>query len=132
MAAVLGSRIEPMRDLRPEEDDPLPEASDGRLMEYGLCHVDVEPDPLFDGLPARLDVAQFHNLMLSTLGADLVNLGQSDECPVQALRHRRRPLYGVQFHPEYATDEYPHGRKVLENFFRIARASSSDNRRMSE
>ena len=66
-------------------------------------------------------VQQFHRSEIKTLGRDLVLLAGTDECPVQAFVHRRRPLYGVQFHPEEATADYPDGLRILRNFFRIAR-----------
>ena len=35
-------------------------------------------------------------------------------------KHRDRVLYGTQFHPEAWQEEYPHGRQILLNFFRLA------------
>ena len=32
------------------------------------------------------------------------------------MRHRTRPLYGVQFHPEKYDLPFLHGKRVLENF----------------
>lgn len=36
------------------------------------------------------------------------------------MKHGGRPLYGTQFHPESWQDEYPRGRPILLNFFRLA------------
>ena len=122
MAVVLGAKINYMRKLRDGEEDVMPEASGGRKMEYGLCQVNTVTDHfLFRGLPKQLDVAQFHSLELTALGTELELLAESDECPIQGWAHKERPIYGVQFLPEYATEEYAHGRKVLENFFDHAR-----------
>jgi len=38
-----------------------------------------------------------------------------------AMKHRRHPIYGVQFHPESIGTS--HGRQLLENFLRIAHAT---------
>lgn len=38
----------------------------------------------------------------------------SDSCPVEAIRHPRLPLFGVQFHPERSGEN---GRRLFENFF---------------
>lgn len=50
-------------------------------------------------------------------------LAATGECPVQAIKHRERLLYGTQFHAEAYDDAHPHGRAILENFFRLAGAS---------
>ena len=47
-------------------------------------------------------------------------LASNDCCRLQAMGHLRRPLYGVQFHPELYTDYYPDGRQILRNFFAMA------------
>ena len=36
--------------------------------------------------------------------------------PAQAMAHRTRPILGVQFHPERATNKHPAGRQVLKAF----------------
>jgi GMP synthase (glutamine-hydrolysing) len=41
-------------------------------------------------------------------------LAETDTCPYAAVKHRRLPIYGLQFHPEVT--HTPEGRKVLENF----------------
>jgi hypothetical protein len=47
-------------------------------------------------------------------------LGCAGFAGIEAMRHRTRPLYGVQFHPERYTDDHPDGRAILANFFRLA------------
>jgi GMP synthase (glutamine-hydrolysing) len=54
------------------------------------------------------------------LPAELELLASSKECKVQMIKHRDRPLYGTQFHPEIYDDEHPHGKTLLQNFFRLA------------
>jgi anthranilate/para-aminobenzoate synthase component II len=38
---------------------------------------------------------------------------------VQAMRHRRKPIYGTQFHAENWPPAYRHGETLMRNFFRI-------------
>jgi anthranilate/para-aminobenzoate synthase component II len=39
---------------------------------------------------------------------------------VQAVKHKTRPVYGTQFHPEIWDDAHPDGKRLLQDFFRIA------------
>jgi GMP synthase (glutamine-hydrolysing) len=51
-------------------------------------------------------------------------LASSDNTPVAAFRHRSRPVYGVQFHPEVA--HTPRGAEIISNFlFGVCRAEPS-------
>ena len=43
----------------------------------------------------------------------------NETCPIQAMEHTGRPLFGVQFHPELFDDEHPNGRQILKNFLEI-------------
>ena len=57
---------------------------------------------LFAGLPNPLKVARYHSLVVepSGLPPELVATAQSEEGEIMALRHRRHPVIGLQFHPE--------------------------------
>ena len=112
---------EPMRKLEPGEPDWDPAYHPGWFVESGIQPVQItEADPLFAGLPETIYVPQAHYCEIKQLPQDFVLLATNENCRIQAMRHRQRPIYGVQFHPEAYTDEYPHGRQVLENFFGMA------------
>lgn len=57
---------------------------------------------LFAGLPEPLEVMRYHSLVADreTLPACLRITAWTDEKLVMGVRHRKWPLYGVQFHPE--------------------------------
>jgi GMP synthase (glutamine-hydrolysing) len=121
LGVVYGAPPAPMGPLGPGEVDPRPELAPGMRKEWGPCPVRiVADDPLFAGVGQRAVVEQRHFWELKTVPAGFVRLAGSDACPVQAIRHARRPLYGVQFHPERYTDAHPAGRTILANFFRLA------------
>jgi len=42
----------------------------------------------------------------------------SDDCRIQAIKHKKRPIYGVQFHPETSAreDVKKEGIKFLQKF----------------
>ncbi len=116
---------EPIRRLAEGEADVEPGYHPGWFTEKGMQPVQVlnHEDPLFAGLPETVMVLESHYCEVKVLPPDFVLLATNENCRVQAMRHRQRPIYGVQFHPEGYTDEYPHGRVILENFFRLAEGS---------
>lgn len=120
---VFGGELAPMRPLAPGELDPWPDWSPGMYKERGVYRVAVDApnDPLFAGLPPVLNVWQNHRYHLAALGPDLTPLASSPDCPYQAFRHRTRPIYGVQFHPEVPTEGHEDGMRLLANFFAMAR-----------
>jgi len=119
---LLGATAEPLRRLHPEESDIHPDYAPGNLKEWGYYEVEVgTEDPLFAGFDGRLLVKQAHFWHLTSLPQYLISIARNDNCPVQAMRHRDQPIYGVQFHPEFYDDEHIDGRLLLENFFSLAR-----------
>lgn len=121
IAHAFGAPTGPIRPLRPGEPDPRPDYGPGLLKELGPTQIKlVRSDPLFDGLPGVLVMEQDHYWAVKELPPFLELLATNETCPIQAFRHRERPVYGTQFHPERYSDEHPHGRQVLQNFFRAA------------
>ncbi len=122
MALAWGSQAGPIRRLRPDEPDPA-DYGPGWFKEWGLCTVRVlRSDPLFRGCAPTLRVQQRHYCHITRLARCLRRLARSRECAVQAFRHADKPMYGVQFHPEMPPDKLtPDGRRILDNFFRLAR-----------
>src|SRR5919108_2654513 len=83
--------------------------------EFGRAHCHVrEPDGLFAGVPEETVVWMSHGDQVSTVNGDFVPLAATDTCPVAAVRHRTRPVYGLQFHPEVS--HTPYGGRILRNF----------------
>ncbi len=77
-------------------------------------------DPLFNGLPESLNLLESRHEVVESLPKEFLLLARSETSPIAAMRHDRRPLYGVQFHPERYTRKNPAGREVLGNFLRMA------------
>jgi anthranilate synthase/aminodeoxychorismate synthase-like glutamine amidotransferase len=76
---------------------------------------------IFTGLANPTEVARYHSLVveLESVPSSLEISALSDEAVVMALRHRRRPVESVQFHPESFLT--PGGPKLLRNFLQEAR-----------
>ncbi len=85
--------------------------------EYGRATLTVtDANALFRGYPAESVVWMSHGDQVSTVTGDFVSLAATDTCPVAAVKHVTRPVYGLQFHPEVS--HTPHGGQILANFLR--------------
>ncbi len=83
--------------------------------EFGPADVRItRMDPLLAIGGRTTRVWMSHGDRMSQLGAELETLAASDNAPHAAFRHRERPIYGLQFHPEvtHSID----GRDILRNF----------------
>ncbi|WP_309114548.1 aminodeoxychorismate synthase component I [Saccharothrix sp.] len=70
---------------------------------------------VFAGLPSPLTVVRYHSLAVTDLPPSLEAIAWSDTDDVlMGVRHRSRPVWGVQFHPESICTE--HGHELLANF----------------
>ena len=89
----------------------------GAVREFGrtMCRV-READGLFAGLPDKMAVWMSHGDQVDDLSATFESLAATDTCPFAAVRHRTKPIYGLQFHPEVTHTE--HGGDILGNFVR--------------
>jgi len=86
----------------------------------------IEVDEIFVGFEKyqTIPLAQWHYdyvLKESLNQADLVLLADSPSCEVEAVKHKHKPFYGVQFHPERINikdESHLEGYKVIENFYK--------------
>ena len=69
---------------------------------------------LFAGLPDGFDAARYHSLIVSEVPDELIVSARSDGF-VMGLRHRKWPVYGLQFHPESVLTDVGVG--LLRNFW---------------
>jgi GMP synthase (glutamine-hydrolysing) len=84
--------------------------------EFGRAHVRVQKsDGLFAGVPDEITVWMSHGDQVDAVGSgEFLPLAVTDTCPVAAVRHRNRPVFGLQFHPEVS--HTPNGSQILRNF----------------
>jgi para-aminobenzoate synthetase len=71
-------------------------------------------DDLFRGLPSPFVAVRYHSLVVADVPAELEVTARTTDGLIMAVRHRNRPMWGVQFHPESIASE--HGREILTNF----------------
>lgn len=81
---------------------------------------DVADDVIFKGIKKPMQVARYHSLSVqeSTLPEELEVTARSDDGEIMAMRHRRYPVYGLQFHPESVMT--PDGPAMIQNFLSAA------------
>lgn len=72
--------------------------------------------PLFSGLPREISLLESRHEIVKTLPVGFQKLAMSETSPIAAMKHRKRPIYGVQFHPERYTKGNPAGKRVVANF----------------
>ncbi len=94
-----------------------------RRVMHGKCStVRHEGTGLFQGLPNPLPVMRYHSLIVErqSLPDDLeiLAVATDDATEVHAMRHRRHPVWGVQFHPESILTT--RGKAILQNFLALA------------
>ncbi|GGY38824.1 aminodeoxychorismate synthase, component I [Streptomyces omiyaensis] len=92
-----------------------PEPMHGRVSEVRHTGEDV-----FRGLPSPFTAVRYHSLAATGLPDELEPLAWSDDGVVMGLRHREKPLWGVQFHPESIGSDF--GREIMANFRDLALA----------
>ena len=80
----------------------------------------IGEDPLFDGLAGSIKVSESHRQALTRVPEGFRHLAESATSRVEAICHKKRPVYGVQFHPERSDEKHPHGRLILQNFLKLA------------
>jgi len=107
MVAQLGGRVE-----------------GGHHREFGRAYLEPGPghrdDGIFRGLFAqgREEVWMSHGDRVTALPEGFEVIGTSPGAPQAIIADAARGFYGVQFHPE--VHHTPNGRKLLENFIRLA------------
>lgn len=69
----------------------------GKVSSISLCK-----DEIFKTLPGKIDIVRYNSLVLKKLPSDLQCIAETAEGEVMALRHRKYPIWGLQFHPEAA------------------------------
>jgi len=74
----------------------------------------VKDDPLFKGMPDNFKVKQMHNDSI-TLPNNFELLATAKTCRNQLMKHKNKPLYTCQFHPEY----YNHD--LIKNFISLCK-----------
>jgi GMP synthase (glutamine-hydrolysing) len=88
--------------------------------EYGRAECQISAassgaaDQLFDGVTTNTQVWMSHGDQVANIADTFEPLASTSTCPFAAVKHKRLPIYGLQFHPEVT--HTPEGGQVLANF----------------
>lgn len=89
------------------------------ISEFGYARATlINPSPLFEAIEAsgvqQFDVWASHGDQVTQLPPSFELLASTEDCPIAAMQHRERQLYGLQFHPEVTHTDY--GTQILDSF----------------
>jgi anthranilate synthase component 2 len=91
--------------------------SAGLILHGKSSQVEHAGADLFEGLASPFVVGRYHSLASHALPGELESLAWTGGI-VMAVRHRRYPVLGIQFHPESVLT--PEGGRIIENVLRWA------------
>ena len=93
-----------------------------KLMHGKTSKITHSGSDLFDGINSPLEVMRYHSLTVEPTSLpevlQVLAWGEDDPNEIHAMRHRKNPVWGVQFHPESIMTEC--GKDILRNFLRLA------------
>jgi GMP synthase (glutamine-hydrolysing) len=112
IALAYGATVGLMARLEPGE------GYEGAKRERGYSPIETNGESLFKDLSRKITVWHSHFDEVKALPKGFRRTAWNDTCPIQAMEHNDRPLFGVQFHPELFDNSHPDGRKVIENFLK--------------
>ncbi|MEW5869561.1 MAG: aminodeoxychorismate/anthranilate synthase component II [Chloroflexota bacterium] len=89
-----------------------------RLMHGKVSPIYHSGEGLFQGVASPFEATRYHSLIVETpLPDDLQFTAFTREGELMGMRHRKYPIYGVQFHPESILTTA--GKQILRNFLAV-------------
>jgi len=88
----------------------------GNLMHGKTSEIIHDGKDLFKGMPNPFTATRYHSLLIErrSLPSCLAVTARTEEGEIMGVRHKKLPVWGVQFHPESILTQ--EGRKILANF----------------
>ena len=90
----------------------------GSAAEYAQTEITIEKEnDLFKNIEKKLIAWTSHKDEVTELPVDFECLASSGICKFEAVKHKKKKIYGVQFHPE--VNHTPGGEEILKNFLGV-------------
>ena len=91
-----------------------------------ISYINHTNKDLFEGVNNPLRVTRYHSLIIdkANINEDLEVTSYTKDDVIMGVRHKKYPIFGVQFHPEAEMTE--DGHKLLKNFIDITKKFKGD------
>ncbi|MDR0911214.1 MAG: GMP synthase subunit A [Methanobrevibacter sp.] len=91
---------------------------------YATIEINIDSDDaIFKDLGDEMEVYASHKDEVTSLPCDFNPLASSNICEYEAIKHKDKPFYGIQFHPE--VHHTPKGDLIFKNFHTICKNYNS-------
>jgi anthranilate synthase/aminodeoxychorismate synthase-like glutamine amidotransferase len=94
-----------------------------KVMHGKTSRIEHKGEGVFVGIPSPMEVMRYHSLVVEPSSLpdclEVVAVAADDPSEIHGVKHRKHPVYGVQFHPESVMT--PAGKRLLQNFLEITR-----------
>ncbi len=96
------------------------------IMHGKTSQISHDQSGVFKEIPNPFVATRYHSLSIETdsHSSELEVNAWTDDGQIMGVRHRSRPIHGVQFHPESIASE--HGHDLLQNFLNLCQKSGKD------
>lgn len=81
-----------------------------------------DPVEMYAQIPQTFNITRYHSLLLKKDSPNIQVTGISSTDEIMSIKHKKWPVWGVQYHPESCTTE--HGIQLIKNFLRCAQQSN--------
>ncbi len=96
------------------------ETKSAEIESYAQIDLNIEKEEgIFKDVGKSLKVWASHKDEVITLPENFEILASSDKCAIEAMKHKEKEIYGIQFHPE--VQHTPRGGEIFENFYNICK-----------
>jgi len=101
-------------------------AEPSKVPEFGKVELTIlkTNNMIFQGVPKKSIVWESHNDEVTKIPDNFELLAESENCKIQAMKHKNKPFYGLQFHPEVEHTEF--GEVIFKNFVEICTKKQKD------
>jgi len=89
-----------------------------KIPEFGKVElIAYKNDSILKNINKKSIVWESHNDEVTKIPDSFINLAKSENCKIQIIKHKNKPIYGFQFHPEVEHTEF--GIQFFKNFIEI-------------